>query len=177
MLYDKGMNALILGGQSPRHHEWVREVAGALRPHFGRVAFVDYRHWTSGGEIDVAYEMAVAAQQVASWDAYVVVAKSIGTVIATLGTAAGQLDPWRCVFCGFPLAVVQRAYPQVTSALAALPPTVCLQNEQDPLGSAAALQVYLTQAAAPKVRLLLTPGETHDYLNFEQLSQLAAAND
>ena len=39
------MNALILGGMSPQHKQWVQEVADVLRPRFDEVRLLDYLHW------------------------------------------------------------------------------------------------------------------------------------
>lgn len=173
MLYDKIMQALILGGQSPRHHEWVRQVADALQPSYERVAFLDYRHWGAGGDIDVAHEVDAAAKLAVGLGDYVIVAKSIGSVVTAYGIMGGQLAPKRCVFLGFPLSVVRQSYPQVVDAFTTLPPTVFVQNEHDPLGSAQAVRQYVTEARAPAAQFVVTPGETHDYLDFLQIQKLA----
>src|SRR5258706_12101649 len=100
------MNALILGGESPRHYDWVRTVAEHLKPAFDKVVYLDYRHWSAGGGSDIEYETAEVAKLTDDLGEYVIVAKSIGTVIATLGIASGTLKPARCVFLGLPLGLV-----------------------------------------------------------------------
>ncbi len=68
---------------SQRHHEWVREVAAALRPEFEEVRLLDYKHWTEPEtEMDLEYEVGQAAKLAEGLGGYIVVAKSIGTVVA-----------------------------------------------------------------------------------------------
>lgn len=169
------MNVLILGGQSARHEAWVRQVQAALQPHFERAVILDYRHWREGGDMDIAYEMAQAAQLAADLDEYVVVAKSIGTVVATLDIATGQLHPARCVFLGFPLRSVVQSMPAMQPAFASLPPVVFVQNEHDPLGDAAAVQPFVAASNAPAASFVTIPGSTHDYLDFALITRLATA--
>src|SRR5258708_1357816 len=100
------MNALILGGESPRHYEWVRTVAEHLKPSFEKVVYLDYRHWSTGGGSDIEFETAEVAKLTDNLNEYAIVAKSIGTVIATLGVASETLKPTRCVFLGLPLGLM-----------------------------------------------------------------------
>lgn len=168
------MNALILGGESPRHHAWVRVVAEALEPHYDKVAFLDYHHWQAdGAEIDLEYELNAAAKLAGTLGDYIVVAKSIGTVIAILANARGRIAPHSCVFLGFPLRVVAGVRPEVAAGLKSLPRTVFVQNEQDPLGSAAAIQAYVEANPPARYKLQELPGDTHDYTDFKLIAQLA----
>jgi pimeloyl-ACP methyl ester carboxylesterase len=169
------MNALILGGMSPRHHEWVRQVAAALKPHFDEVRLHDYRHW--GHEKDnmnLEYEIAQVAELVKDFGAYVIVAKSIGTAVAALAIARGLISPKRCVFVGFPLKAVETDMPEVAAALSQLPPTVFLHNQQDPLGSAEAVESYLRAHAPASYEFQIVPGATHDYVAFDLIARDAA---
>lgn len=171
------MNVLLLGGQSPRHYDWVREFQTALQAHGHTVFIHDYTHWLSGGnDINLEVEIAAVAELAKDLQDYVIVAKSIGTVITTLGVARGLLIPKACVFLGFPLQVVQATYDtQVAEALAALPPTTCVHNEHDPLGSAVAMQAYISAYKPSEVRYITTPGDTHDYTDFERINELIVA--
>lgn len=167
------MNALILGGMSPRHKEWVREVAAELEPHFETVRFLDYKHWdTPDAEMDLEYEIAQAAKLAEELGEYVVVAKSIGMVVATLANARGTLKPQYCVFMGLPLKVVTAEIPEFGSALPKLPATHFLHNEHDPLGSADKVKAYI-EAHEPKgYDLLVSPSDTHDYVDFKLITDL-----
>jgi predicted alpha/beta-hydrolase family hydrolase len=169
------MNVLVLGGMSPRHHEWVRGVAEALKPHMEEVVFLDYRHWQTGEEMDIEYEITQTVALAARLGEYIVVAKSIGTVITTLATSRGMLSSQRCLFMGFPLSVVEQYLPEVAEALKDLPPTTFLHNEADPLGSSKAVQAYLGAHTPPHFDFKVLPGSTHDYVDFNLITQLAIA--
>ena len=173
------MNALLLGGMSPRHKEWVRQVAEALRPHFEEVRFLDYDHWdVAGAEMDVERELARAAELAKDYGEYVVVAKSIGTVLTTLGIFRGQLKPARCVFLGFPYNTVLEL-PQVTElakALPRLPYTVFVHNEHDPLGEADVVKQFILAHRPETYEFkIVLDDATHDYVDFGLIARLAVA--
>lgn len=168
------MNLLILGGMSPRHKEWVRQVADELRPGFDSIRFLDYRHWDTGAEMDIEYEVAQLANLAEDFGEYIVVAKSIGSAVATLANARGLIQPKFCLFMGFPLKVVEADVPEVTSSLSVLPRTVFVHNQQDPLGSADAVRNFVADHAPGKWKLLTQPGDTHEYLDFELMRSLSS---
>ncbi|HVX23998.1 MAG TPA: hypothetical protein VG992_01505 [Candidatus Saccharimonadales bacterium] len=166
------MNMLILGGESQRHQVWVRELASALEPNADDLRILDYRHWqTNSPTIDVEYEIEQAARN-APDEPYVVVAKSMGSVVTTLAVSRGLLKPDRCIFMGFPLAVVMANLPEVAAALPKLPPTDFLHNTADPLGSFQAVQAYITAHSPAHFTCCELPGDTHDYSDFNRIKQL-----
>ncbi|MEO6761233.1 MAG: hypothetical protein ABI220_02535 [Candidatus Saccharimonadales bacterium] len=168
------MNALVLGGQSIKHKQWVRDVAVALKPHFEAVVYLDYMHWQTGeADIDLEYEIFQAANLAKSLGNYVIVAKSIGVIVAILAIARGVITPQKCVFAGFPLNVVESSLPEVASALKSLPPVTFIQNGADPLGSAGSVQAYLDSYLASGYNLKIILGNTHDYPDFNLLVELA----
>lgn len=161
------MNALILGGMSPRHHDWVRQVAHQVGEQFDSVRFLDYRHWPDDSQMDIEHEIVQAAALAEELDEYVVIAKSIGTVVTTLAIARGLLQPKSCLFMGFPLNVVEADFPEVATSLPTLPKTIFLHNDQDPLGSYDDVQVYVHAHAPQHYLTIRTPGNTHDYEDFD----------
>jgi hypothetical protein len=168
------MNVLILGGMSQRHREWVRQVAAVLQPHFAEVRLLDYRHWEqSDTEMDLEYEILQAAELAKDFGEYVVVAKSIGTVVATLANARGLITPRKCAYMGFPLKVVEADLPEVADALLELPVTSFLHNEHDPLGSAESVRAYISAHAPALYDFKTLPGDTHDYIDLDLIAQVA----
>ena len=98
------MDILLLGGQSPRHLEWSRALAEALESHGHHVARLVYANWLAGTRvIDIEAEVSAAAELAGPLDRPVVVAKSIGTVIATLAIGRRLIQPAGEVFLGLPL--------------------------------------------------------------------------
>lgn len=177
MVYYGRMNALVLGGASPRHKQWVEVVSETLRPAFDEVRTLQYNHWAEGNaDIDLEAEISQAAVLAQDFAPYVVVAKSIGTVVTALAVSRGLLHPKRCVFLGFPLTAVTSALSEVDTAIAQLPPTIFVHNEFDKVGSSLAVQEYLNGTKCTDYKLLVNYGNsTHDYLDYSFIVELATA--
>jgi len=167
------MNALILGGQSPRHQVWVRQVAESLQPYFQVVTFLDYQHWQKEVSVDLEYEIGQASHLASELGEYVIIAKSLGTMLAVHGNALGLLHPSRCIFLGLPLKALD-GLEDMPEGLRRLPPTVFVQNAQDPLGSFADVQAYVAAHGNGRVKCLETPGDTHNYVDFALIAKLAS---
>lgn len=170
------MKAMILGGNSPRHKQWIREVAGALEPAFEEVLVHDYASWADGSTTDVPSEIEAIKQATAQWDKFVIVAKSIGTVVATFGVASGELKADACVFMGVPLSVVKAEFANGFGlALERLPCVEFIQNEFDPYGSAAELEGYV-KLHDPQAYTLTTVehNDTHKYLDMQLIAGITS---
>lgn len=168
------MDVLILGGQSPRHQAWVRQVAEALRPHFDQVQFLDYRHWQEDVPVDLEYEISQASYLAAELgEEYIIVAKSLGTMVTVHGNALGLLRPARCIFLGVPLKALDELA-DMPEGLKRLPPTVFVQNTHDPLGSFAEVKAYVVAHGNAQARCIETSGDTHDYIDFALIAEFAS---
>lgn len=166
------MKILILGGNSARHYDWIRTLGAFLEEHGHQVIVHDYQHWTTGAEIaDIDEELSRLADFMADQDDYVVISKSIGTVITALGVARGILHPSRCVLMGIPYQGVAGRTPDFEQSLTQLPETVVIQNEHDPLGSAELVASRLAVVKNDTITLVATPGDTHDYLDFTLITR------
>lgn len=166
------MNVLILGGNSPRHYDWIRALGGYLENRGHAVTLHDYQHWTTGEPAaDIDLELRLLAAEIADMDDYVVIAKSIGTVIAALGVARGILRPTRCVLLGVPLDGIAGRTPEFLPSLAALPATVVMQNEHDPYGAASNVKAQVDAANMADMHFVTVFGDsTHDYGDFAQIA-------
>jgi len=171
------MNALILPGNSLRHREWGKDLAVAVTPLFGTVHMHEYRHWDTGEpEADTDYELE-QLQKLTALGGYVIIAKSIGTVIAAIGIERGVLTPTHCLFMGIPLNVVDQLKLDFADMMKNLPSTV-IQNTSDPYGSFADVSTQLMSPTnAGSFSLIENPGDTHDYLDFDQIKQLISVID
>jgi hypothetical protein len=137
------------------------------------VSYLDYKHWATGEQMDLEFEVVEAGRLAEGLGDYVVVAKSIGCVVATLATARGMIAPKKCVFLGFPLGVIHDL-PEVDTALLKLPPTTFVHNEFDTVGSAEEVKAYIAAHAPANYNLQTIPGnQTHDYTDFDTIVQLA----
>lgn len=167
------MNVLILGGNSARHYEWIREL-GAVLVAAGHTVFLhDYTHWTTGASVaNINDEVTRVKSTIGEEGDYVLIAKSIGTVIAALAINQGILHPKKCLLLGAPITGIAGDTPAFAPSLSALPRTVFVQNEHDPYGSAETLNTFL-QVHHPAVYELdvVFDNYTHDYVDFEQIKR------
>lgn len=167
------MKVLVLGGQNPTHFDWVRELREIFEEAGMLVVLHDYAHWLRDEpNIDFAAELKAITALAADLGDYIIVAKSIGTILATVGIAQDQLQPKATVFLGFPLKSFEHNE-DVASALSHLPTTIFVQNEHDPLGSYDDLQTYLQPLVPPTSIMIPLSGETHNYTDFTMITQLA----
>lgn len=170
------MKVLILGGTSPWHYDWVREVGYALRASGYDVITHDYQHWSKGEtQTDIEHEITTVGNIVKDFDDYIVVAKSIGTIITALGTARGILKPTRCIMLGVPYRGFVEYIPTFWDDLACLPRTVFIQNENDPFMTADELKQRLDTTNLKERSLISTPGDTHDYRDFALIAKQLSA--
>lgn len=166
------MKVVILGGNSPRHYDWIRQLGGYLEAVGHQVVLHDYQHWTTGEAVaDIDDELQRLAGRLEGEENYVIISKSIGTVITVLGVARGVLRPARCVLLGVPYGGIAGQTPGFDEGLKLLPRTVVIQNDHDPYGSADLVTSVLDTAQNPNISLIVNPGDTHDYLDFAQIAE------
>lgn len=175
--YTESMNIVLLGGNSKRHYQWVRDLAVSLTSNGHTVILHDYKHWSTGDEsADIEYEIDSLSKQLEPYDNYIIIAKSVGTLIASLGIQRGSIKATHAILLGIPLDGVVSAYPEFTNALRSLPPTAIVQNSDDPYGAAADVKHLVTQNIPTQtVSVLEIPdNSTHDYVDFALLNRIVA---
>lgn len=167
------MKVLILGGNSKRHYDWIRQLDSALDSYGHGVVLHDYIHWSNDRPAaDIEQEIIAIQEAVDGIEDYVIVAKSIGTVIATLAIARGILAPYRVVFLGVPYQGIAGEVAEFTPSLKRLPFTVFIQNQYDPYGNAEGLKDILKDNHPSEFKIVVVDGNTtHDYLDFELINK------
>lgn len=166
------MNALLLPGNSPRHSVWIEDLKLALTSHFEAIVTQHYRHWETGDEnANIDYEIGVAQQKAINLEPYMIVAKSIGTVIAVKGTTEGKLKPQKLILLGVPIngGVSKDLFFDWLKQVSA--PVIFVQNTKDPLGSFSDVKSAF-EGKEGNVTFIELPADTHDYLDFEAIAKL-----
>ncbi len=169
--YNEYMNALLLPGNSPRHAVWIEELGVALAGNFDTIKTQHYHHWQTRAKwADVGHEIVEASNLSENLDPYVIVGKSIGTVIAARATAEGILRPEKLILLGVPIngGADSKLFIQWLRKITV--PVVILQNTSDPLGSYADIETAFGDVSA-NVTLVQLPGDTHDYLDFAAVAK------
>lgn len=163
-------NLLVLAGGSERNRAWGEACAEAYRGWFDMTFFPHYNHWATGEKnLDFPTELQKIKDTVAgagTGDWYII-AKSIGSVLATKAIADGIITPTRCVFFGMPLNLVaDSVFAGDFSPLKALTmPVLAYHNDQDPTANYEFTSATLA-THAPSVQVETLSGDNHDYLDF-----------
>lgn len=168
------MDILLLGGQTPRHLEWSHQIADGLSAFGHRVVPLEYANWLDQTAVtDVESEVTAATKLADGLTSPIIVAKSIGTVIATLAIGRGGIRPSGEVFMGMPLAMWQQS-PEATGYLPGLPPLTAVQNEHDPVGEASDALGLVTGHTPGTWWFETIPGvATHDYVDAPAIARWA----
>lgn len=98
------MNAWLLSGNSSWHNEWVEDLKIALITHFEHIETQHYLHWQrSGHEADIEYEIGIAQIKLEKLKPYIVITKSIDTVISVKRVVDKRLKPEKIILIGVPI--------------------------------------------------------------------------
>ena len=151
------MNVIGLAGNDPATEAWMQSLLDAL-PDASPGSFVaHYRHWDDGSRYDVARE--AATLHAASPD--LVLAKSLGVVIALFANAHGGFAPAQAVFMGTPLRLFGEDQWDALRDFVQAVPTLLIQQRDDGTGSFATLDAGLPERGM--ARLVEVPGSDHAY--------------
>ncbi|UTX51092.1 hypothetical protein KI440_02710 [Candidatus Saccharibacteria bacterium TM7i] len=165
------MNLLLLPGNSPRHAGWVKALKNAMKPHTDAIEAHQYHHWETGEEwADIPTEIAAAAAKVVPLKPYTIIAKSIGTAIAIRGTAEGMFSPEKIILLGVPIEGESIDEQFMKSLKKITEPIVIIQNTNDPYGAFENVKTKL-KSVNPTITYIETPGDSHDYLDFELIAK------
>lgn len=165
------MNAIYLPGNSIANKIEVEKLSQALSDLFDQSIVQYYRHWQTSEEfIDLDFER-IELQKIASnLGEYIIIAKSIGTVLAMSALCENTINPQKCIFLGTPVKWAQEHKYNIDLYLSCLDvPTIFIQHRNDPLTSAQDLQTYLANTSHQVIEL---PGKTHNYNEYKKLREI-----
>ena len=169
------MYIFILGGNSAHNKEWAYSLQKALISLADRVTVHEYAHWSNGEQfIDLDAELKALAAILPTADDYILVAKSMGSVLATKGIHQKLFKPAACIMMGIPLQIIDDQHIAFKDwASTASCRLTYVQNDHDPLGSFMDVKAYLQEIIVDS-QLHVLPGETHDYIDFDMLEGIVA---
>ncbi len=155
------MHITALSGRRIESEAWLNALLAASN--YPEVVVTRYRHWETGAEADVAFEAARLANQAPQ----LVIAKSLGTVIAASAFCQYEFHPTKAIFIGAPYAAIGHGESQFLRRFAASIDTLFVQQAQDPGGSAAGLATSLQLSRGEVVEV---PGSDHLYSDTNALA-------
>ncbi len=166
------MNALLLPGNSPHHKKWIEDLKDFLAPYFETVVTQHYQHWESGEAwANIEYEVASAKEKSQHLSPYIIIGKSIGTIITARAVADATLHPKKIILLGVPLKITDAFDQFIQDLKQTTIPVIIAQNSADPFGSFANLKNALNDTGN-NVSVIELPGETHDYNDFAAIAKL-----
>lgn len=169
------MNILFLAGNGYHNKEWVYKLCETVAPLFDKSLVHDYAHWNSDEEfINFDTELDVLSEELKDFGEYVVFAKSIGSVLASLGMSRGIIKPTKFIVAGLPLGlIVSENHPVGTWLENDTTKLIVVQNTNDPLGSFDDVRDYIGKIKKEgDFELVELPGDSHDYSDLEKLKEI-----
>ena len=152
-----------LSGRRIETEAWLKSLLAAAK--YPDVKVTRYRHWDTDAEASVAFEAARLANQ----SPQLVIAKSLGTVIAATAFCLHEFRPTIAVLIGTPYAALENNDVQFLRRFAASVDTLFIQQAQDPGGSADGLAAALQVIRSEVVEV---PGNDHLYLDTAALASI-----
>ena len=158
------MKLIALPGQNQATEPWLAEIVGLVTTSGDTVDQLHYRHWDEPGQPDVAHE----ASRIANLQCDLVIAKSLGTLIALTAFKQSDFRPDRAVFIGIPFNHYSADYLQLLREFAVATPALFIQQTADITGRFDTLNTKYADVA----EVTEVPGSDHFYGDVEQLKKL-----
>ncbi len=157
------MQLVALPGRSNGTEAWLRSVlAAAELPDDG---VVRYRHWETDVEPDVEFE----ASRLTGQTPQLVVAKSLGTIVAATAFDLHKFRPRAAILIGMPYQPLPSVERRLVQQLAQGISTLFIQQVEDPGGSAAELRGAL---GLTNNEVVAVPGADHLYSDTSALGAI-----
>ena len=151
------MYTIGLAGNNPTTEAWMRSLLDALPNSHAKSYVLHYGHWEDGSRYDVARE----AAKLQDTEPDLVLAKSLGVMIALDAYARRDFGPRRAVFMGTPLTLFGEADVARLGRFVQGVPTLLIQQRDDRTGTHAALEECLPEGAIGEI--VEIPGHDHAY--------------
>jgi len=151
------MITIILPGHSLSNKAWAFETQANLQIP-GEIVVHQWRHWTTGGDIDIDYEVGEIIKKVGGQKVSII-AKSIGTKVFMLLYPHIKDQVQKVILCGIPFdpATYMSGIKSFTGNN-----LIIFQNSSDPYIPYKPIQLYI-RLVNKDIRVVEKKGATHDY--------------
>jgi predicted alpha/beta hydrolase family esterase len=165
------MKTLILPGFSIHNKAWADQLSSEFIKNDMEATVVYWDHWKTGqlkdfNEINETDKIVDYIDK----DTVNIVAKSIGTFITmkVLEKIPGNIN--KIVLCGIPVNDINDEMALKYNSLKNFDSfnALVIQNDKDPHGSAEQIK-QLVHNINSKIKLIVTPGDTHEYFYFDEI--------
>ena len=163
------MVTIILPGYSAHNKTWLEETAEKIGV-TGEIRPIYWDHWDDPARKFDKKEKARLIDGVAGKRMVDIIAKSIGTLIASYILQKSPDKIRKIIFNGIPLNDIKEEDKEIIkSALKLISPEniICFQNELDPHGSFEAAKMFLSEVN-PEIKIVSKLRSDHEYPYFEE---------
>lgn len=173
-------NLIILPGNGLTNKEWAKKAQDFFASHFQSVSVQYYDHWQNGSElIDMNIELRKMTDTIKSLEGEIVIlAKSVGTVLAMFAVHSKSIDVSRiikCVFVGLPPEWARTNGFDIDGWSTAFTiPTTLIQNDNDPVATAEDIKKEQESGKFKNMTIVEIKGDNHEYDNFDDIGKYLA---
>lgn len=164
-----GMVTFILPGGSPKNKAWAEETSKSLKlDHETRPVF--WSHWDDTSKVFDPKEKVRLIVDVALQNQINIVAKSIGTLVASYIIEKVPDRIQKVIFCGLPINDLNEDDMEVYKKVLKNFPAekiLCFQNEDDPHGSFDQIKDFLVKIN-PEIKIMSKPRSDHEYPYYDE---------
>lgn len=163
------MMTLILPGFASQNKTWLEEVTKQLKVD-GDIRPVSWDHWEEPEKEFNPKDKARILSDIDRNKMVNIVAKSIGTLVASYIIAKVPDAINKIVFCGIPLNdLTEENKEDIKKALKNLPPEkiICFQNENDPHGSFDQVKIFFNDVNY-KIEVISKNRDDHEYPYYDE---------
>lgn len=157
------MQIIALSGRRIETEAWMKRLLAAAN--YPDAQILRYRHWHTNVDASVDFE----AMRLAKQSPQLVIAKSLGTVIASTAYCLHDFRPAAAVLIGTPFAALEREQVQYLQRFAAGVETLFIQQAEDPGGFAKDLAAALHVTRGEVVEVA---GSDHIYADTGELAAI-----
>lgn len=166
------MVTIIIPGYSAHNKDWLEVTAGSIRGE-GEIRPIYWGHWEDPGVKFDPQEKANLLDGVSGKRVVDIVAKSIGTLVASFLIEKSPEKVRKVIFCGIPLNDIGDEEKEVIkNALRKISPEniICFQNDEDPHGGADKLKGFLSEFGN-NIQIVLKARDDHEYYYQDEFNE------
>jgi len=163
----KSMKVIGLPGRNKETEEWLHRLLASLA--LGAAEVVRYRYWGGDTDPDIMHETEALRGRAVD----LVVAKSMGTIVATTAYSSVSFQPTWAVLIGSPVAGSSPELQALYRGLAEEIPTLFIQQTSDFTGTFAQLKAIVEGCS--NAHLVEVPGKDHLYADTAAIASVIAA--
>jgi pimeloyl-ACP methyl ester carboxylesterase len=163
---------IIIPGYSTHNQKWLEDTASNIRTD-GEIRPIYWAHWKDPSHKFDAKSKANLLDAVSGKRVVDIIAKSIGTLVASYLILKSPTKIRKVIFCGIPINDIDESAKEVIkTAVRALPleNIILLQNNEDPHGGIDALKGYLSEFGSD-LKIVEKPGVDHEYFYQEDFNK------